>query len=231
VLLDHIDHRVPELLSLHGHNEQHLSQRLISRLLAGDDVGLVSDAGTPLINDPGYPLVAAAYEAGVRVVPIPGACSIISALSVCPLPCHPFRFIGFLPAKSSARLNELRSHLARSDALVFLEAPHRILATLEDLAELTARRVMVAREMTKQYESIYVGSLEEVRGAVSEQPRGEFVVVVEASDERQDHVDEQALMLALLQELPPTKAAKVAAAVTGSTKAQMYEIAQQLKDV
>ena len=247
VLLQHISHRAPELVSLHDHNEERVSARLLAELQAGKGVALVSDAGTPLINDPGFALVRLAHEAGIPTVPVPGACSITAALSVCPLPCHPFRFVGFLPAKAQAREDMLAEALAGSDATVFLEAPHRIEATLECLAGLlkapsrkkkkpapvpSARRVMVARELTKRYETLLVGEpgdvLDTLRAAG--EPRGEFIVVLEASDEVAATFTQRRVVSALLKDLPPTQAARLAANICGVKKSEMYKLALKLSN-
>lgn len=228
VLLEHIDHRVPELLSLHEHNEQAMSAKLIERLLAGADVAIVSDAGTPLLNDPGFPLIQAAHTAGIQTVPIPGACSITTALSVCPLPCQPFRYIGFLPAKSGPRREALSRYLTQADAIIFLEAPHRILVTLEDIAALTERRVMLGRELTKQFETILVGTAAEVTEQLGLNPKGEFTGIIEAGEASAIDYDHTKVLKALLEELPASKAAKVAANICGVKKSEMYDLAVQL---
>lgn len=228
VLLEHIDHRAPELVSLHEHNEEGMVQRLIARLEAGADVAVVSDAGTPLVNDPGFLLVQAAHAAGLATIPIPGPCAITTALSVCPIPCHPFRYIGFLPAKATPRKQRLAESLNSGDAVVFLESPHRILDTLSDLAELTDRRVMLARELTKQYETLYVGSARELVEQLGARPRGEFTCIIEAGEAQAVSHDQQLVLQALLQELPPTKAAKLAAAICNAKKSDMYDLAVAL---
>ena len=228
VLLDHIDHRAPELLSLHDHNEHHMAPELVARLSAGDSVALVSDAGTPLVNDPGYPLVQAAFAAGIRTVPIPGASSITALLSVCPLPSYPFRFVGFLPSKSKARTELLEGWLSSPDAVVFLEAPHRIVATLEDLARITERRVMLGRELTKTHESILVGTAAVLAQEVIDQARGEFIGVIEAAEVSPLVRDSAAVLRVLLKELPPSQAAKLAASICGTRKADMYDLALSL---
>ncbi len=228
VLLDHIDHRVPELLSLHEHNEDYVSLKLIDKLKLGADVALVCDAGTPLINDPGFTLIARAHEQGIAAIPVPGACSITAALSVCPLPSHPFRFIGFLPAKSKARRELLRRSLITADALVFLEAPHRILQTLEDLAALTPRKLMLAREMTKQYETLLVGTPQQVLERLGNNPRGEIVVIVAATSQIAVGIDEVKVLEALLKELSPAQAAKIAANICDTSKSLMYDLAIKL---
>lgn len=228
VLLDHIDHRVPQLLSLHEHNEDYVSLKLIDKLKLGHDVALVCDAGTPLINDPGFTLIARAHEQGITTIPVPGACSITAALSVCPLPSQPFRFIGFLPAKSKARRELLTRSLITADALVFLEAPHRILQTLEDLAALTPRKLMLAREMTKQYETLLVGTPKQVLEQLGNNPRGEIVVIVEATSQIAVGIDEVKVLEALLKELSPAQAAKIAANICDTSKSLMYDLAVKL---
>ncbi|XOV84310.1 MAG: 16S rRNA (cytidine(1402)-2'-O)-methyltransferase [bacterium] len=227
-LLDHIDHHTPELLSLHEHNEQQLVPKLLARLQAGADIAIVSDAGTPLVNDPGYLLVGAAYEAGIRIVPVPGACAITTALSVCPLPCQPFLYVGFLPAKSSNRQRVLQELLAQSHALVFLEAPHRILASLQDISALCDRRVMIGRELTKQYETILAGKPDDIIQSLGEHPKGEFTCVIEAAAGVSQNHDQVKVLTALLAELPAAKAAKVAAAICGVRKSEMYDLALTL---
>lgn len=228
VLLEHIAHRSPELVSLHEHNEEKVAGRLIERLLGGDDVALVSDAGTPLLNDPGFVLIRLAHDAGITTVPVPGPCAITTALSVCPLPCQPFRYVGFLPAKSNARRQRLSEWLAQSDALVFLESPRRILGALQDIASVSDRRVMLGRELTKQYETILAGTPAELIEALGEHPKGEFTGVIESGDVPQGSFEQRAVLEALLLELPPARAAKVAAQICSVKKSEMYDLAMQL---
>ena len=227
VLLEHIGHRAPELVSYHEHNKSQKTPELTARLQAGTDIALVSDAGTPLINDPGAELVAAAYEAGVLTVPVPGASAITTALSVCPFPCYPFRYLGFLPSKKSARRKLLESALLGGDALVFFEAPHRIAECLEDLGQSTKRMVMVARELTKKFEAIVVAPANELQGQV--EARGEFVVVVAPDKGVTANAEEDRRMMSVLLEyLSPSQAAKCAAALSGRKKSEMYDLAQAL---
>ena len=228
VLLQHIDHAGCELLSVHEHNEEHIAPQLIKRLQHGTDIALVSDAGTPLINDPGYLLLQLAWQAGLRVVPVPGACSITTALSVCPIPCQPFRYVGFLSGKPRLRRSQLELWLMMPDALVFLESPHRIRAALYDIADLSPRKLMIGREMTKQYESFSIGSAKEVLAQLAETPKGEFVCVVEAGDSLTNRFDLTHVVTALLQELAPTKAAKLAAQICGVRKKEAYDLVLQL---
>ncbi len=228
ILLQHIGADRREVVSLHEHNEQRIAPLLLERVSAGEDMALVSDAGTPLINDPGYMLLRLAWEAGIRVTPIPGPSAITTALSVCPLPCQPFRYVGFLPSKKLARQNQLQRWLHMPEAFVFFESPKRIRATLESLAALTERKVMLGREMTKQYETFLVGNAAELLEQLDAQPRGEFVGIVEVSEQEQSSHDQAQVLSILLRELPMTQAAKLAAAICGTRKKDAYDLAMQL---
>ena len=228
VLLTHIGHQGCQMVSLHDHNEATVSPKLVSRLKMGDSVALVSDAGTPLINDPGYRLLQLAWQQDIQVVPIPGPSAVITALSVCPLPSQPFRYVGFLAAKASARRQQLQTWLQHADALVFFESPHRIRHTLEDLGGLTQRRIFLGREMTKQYEKFLIGSAEDVLQKLGDPPKGEFVGIVEAGDAAQTQYQHQQVLQVLLQELSPAKAARLAAQICGANKRDLYELALTL---
>lgn len=228
VLLTHIGHEGCQMVSLHDHNEATVSPKLITRLKMGDSVALVSDAGTPLINDPGYRLLQLAWQQDIQVVPIPGPSAVITALSVCPLPSQPFRYVGFLAAKASARRQQLQTWLQHADALVFFESPHRIRHTLEDLGGLTQRRIFLGREMTKQYETFLIGSAEDVLQKLGDPPKGEFVGIVEAGDAAQTQYQHQQVLQVLLQELSPAKAARLAAQICGANKRDLYELALTL---
>lgn len=228
VLLTHIGHEGCQMVSLHDHNEATVSPKLVSRLKMGDSVALVSDAGTPLINDPGYRLLQLAWQQDIQVVPIPGPSAVITALSVCPLPSQPFRYVGFLAAKASARRQQLQTWLQHADALVFFESPHRIRHTLEDLGGLTQRRIFLGREMTKQYEKFLIGSAEDVLQKLGDPPKGEFVGIVEAGDAAQTQYQHQQVLQVLLQELSPAKAARLAAQICGANKRDLYELALTL---
>ncbi len=228
VLLQHIGGSNCELVSLHEHNEERAGPSLVQRIQQGQDVALVSDAGTPLINDPGYLLIKMAWQAGLRVVPIPGACAITTALSVCPIPCQPFRYVGFLSSKPKTRRAHLESWLMMPDALVFFESPHRIRSTLADIAQISNRQLMIGREMTKQYESFLVGDAALVLSQLAETPKGEFVCVVEAAHSAAEKLDQVQVVSALLQELPPTQAARLAAQICGVKKKETYQLAMQL---
>ncbi len=169
--------------SYHEHNEQQRTGWLVERLESGMDIALVSDAGTPSISDPGYRLVRAALERGVRVSPIPGACAIISALSVSGRSTDSFAFLGFLPGRRAARRNRLRALRSESRTLLFFESPLRLASTLSDIDDiLDSRDVTVAREMTKVHEQLVTGTAAELASLFrSRRPKGEAVVVVEKS--------------------------------------------------
>jgi len=221
------------LTSLHEHNEAHKSMALIERVARGESLAIVSDAGTPLISDPGFDLIAAARQRGVEVIAIPGPCAAIAAISVAGLPTDRFTFEGFLPAKSTARRAQLEALTGESRTLVFYEAPHRLRETLEDLSAIFGadRRAAVCRELTKRFETTYGGSLADLVAAAAtddNMSRGEIVIVVAgAAPEKSTAValDAQQLLRALLDELSPSQAAKIAAKITGAKRAELYEFA------
>jgi len=217
------------LLALHEHNEEALAQRIVARLLGGDSLALVSDAGTPLVSDPGYRLVRAAREAGVRVSPVPGACAAIAALSVAGLPSDRFSFEGFLPAKASARRERLLRLASEPRTLVFYESAHRIVESLADCRAAfgDARPAVLARELTKLFETVLDGSLAELQARVEaddNQRKGEFVLIVQgAGDDADAQLAEGRRVYATLSEhLPPSTAAKLAAEITGAPRKALY---------
>ncbi|MDN3555627.1 16S rRNA (cytidine(1402)-2'-O)-methyltransferase [Halomonas maura] len=229
----------PAMLSLHEHNEAARVDQLDARLVAGESVALVSDAGTPLISDPGFVLVRELRARGRRVVPVPGACALVAALSAAGLPTDRFLFSGFLPAKGGARRARLEALAERDETLVFYESPHRIRDTLADLAAtLGGRRVVLARELTKTFETFLDGSAEALLARLAEDPdqaRGEFVVMVAGAAPRQAGeaaaIEAEALLAALLAEGVGVKqAAAVAARTLGGAKKTWYARAQALKD-
>jgi len=237
-LLRHLGLSQP-MLSLHEHNEASRVDALDARLVAGEDIALVSDAGTPLISDPGFVLVRALRDRGRRIVPVPGPCALVAALSAAGLPTDRFLFQGFLPAKGGSRRGRLEALAAREETLVFYESPHRIRDTLADLAStLEARRVVLARELTKTFETFLDGSAAELLARMEEDPdqaRGEFVVMVAGAAERLDPdastVEADALLTALLAEGVGVKqAASVAARLLGGAKKVWYGRLQALKD-
>lgn len=227
-LLSHFGIATP-LLALHEHNEEAIAERVVARLLRGESLALVSDAGTPLVSDPGYRLVRAARAAGVRVSPVPGACAAIAALSVAGLASDRFAFEGFLPAKAAARRERLQPLAAEPRTLVFYESSHRILESLEDMVAVFggARPAVLARELTKLFETTLDGTLAELLVAVQgdeNQRRGEFVLVVEgAGDDADAQLAEGRRVYALLStQLPPSAAARLAAEITGAPRKALY---------
>lgn len=223
------------LLSLHAHNEPQRVPELLARLAAGEDVALVSDAGTPLLSDPGFELVSRAAAAGFAVQTVPGPSAITAALAVAGLPTHRFCFEGFLPARAAERRTTLASLAHEVRTLVFFEAPHRIQATLADLAAQFGgeRRAVVARELTKAHETLYRGTLGELAARAAREEnfaRGELTVIVHGAAPEATTVDGANLrrtMEILLRELPPGRAAATAAALTGATRAAAYALASR----
>jgi 16S rRNA (cytidine1402-2'-O)-methyltransferase len=226
---------IPELLALHDHNEREVAGRVVSRLEGGADVALVSDAGTPLISDPGYSLVGACYAAGLPVRPIPGPSALACALSVCPLPVQDVCFLGFLPARAGARRARLETTVHRGP-VAFFEAPHRVAACLADLAAIAPeRRVFVGREMTKRYEAYLCDRPKALAERLErdDEYRGEFVCIVEAPVEAASTAqmpDARETMRILCGELPPAQAARVASALLGLPRRELYELALAIKD-
>lgn len=222
------------LAACHEHNERDEGSRFITRLLAGDNVALISDAGTPLISDPGYHLVRQARAAGIKVVPVPGACALIAALSAAGLPSDRFIFEGFLPAKAVGRRARLESIKEEPRTLIFYEAPHRILECLQDMELVFGpeRPALLARELTKTFETLKGLPLAELREFVegdSNQQRGECVVLVAGwtAPESEDAVSSEAMRVLnlLLEEMPLKRAAALAAQITGERKNVLYQIA------
>lgn len=218
------------LRALHEHNERASIEPLLARLGAGDSMALISDAGTPLVSDPGFRLVAAARAAGLAVSPVPGPCALIAALSVAGLPTDRFSFEGFLPARSGPRRELLQGLRADNRTLVFHEAPHRIVETLVDLASVfgAERRAALCRELTKTFETVLSGTLAELHAQVtadSNQQRGEIVLVVAgapAHDAGPALAAAQDLYRLLLEELPPSRAAKLAAKIHRVPRRDLY---------
>ncbi len=229
-LLAHFDIKTPAI-AYHDHSDEQRTENLVRRLLAGEDVALISDAGTPLVSDPGYRLVCKAREQGIRVVPIPGACAMIAALSAAGLPSDRFAFEGFLPAKQVARCAFLQTIANDSRTLIFYEAPHRILETLQDMASVfgAEREVVMARELTKTFETIKgdkVAALAEWVTADINQQRGEIVLVVQGVSKiamAEMTLEHERVMTVLLDELPVKQAAAIGAKITGLKKNFLYQ--------
>lgn len=229
-LLFHFSIQTP-LMALHDHNERDQVGQLLQNLKDGQSVALISDAGTPLISDPGYRLVKAAHEADIIVSPIPGACAAMAALSVAGLPSDRFYFEGFLSAKQVARMKRLSTLEPRLETLIFYEAPHRLLDTLSDMCDVFGgtRQVTLARELTKLHETIRLmplSDLYEFAKADHNQCRGEIVLVVAGKESDIDsHLQEALRVYEILhQELSTKQAVVLAAKVTGVKKNQLYDV-------
>lgn len=234
-LLSHLGIRTP-LISLHDHNEAQRAPLLVARLQAGESVALISDAGTPLISDPGFDLVRAARAAGIVVTPVPGASALVAALSVSGLPTDRFVFEGFLPAKQVARRERLAALAAEPRTLVFYESVHRLQESLADMAAAfgAERRAVLARELTKLHEGVHDAPLQELLEWAGSDPaaaKGEVVLMVAgaavAEGAALDAEAERVLKL-LLAELPVKQAAALAAGITGLNKNPLYERALEL---
>ena len=236
LLLQHLGIKA-KLFSLHDHNEQEKAHVLIEKLQSGLSIALVSDAGTPLINDPGYHLVKACRENDIKVVPIPGACAAIAALSVAGLPSDKFIYEGFLPAKSKARQDSLASLITEPRTMIFYESTHRLLETLKDMQTIFGanKQIVLAKELTKTWETIVsfpVNELIDWLNQDASRQKGEFVLIVAGYTESNKDVDPKAInTLKLLQkELPLKKAAAITAEIYGLKKNQLYQIGLNLEE-
>lgn len=227
-----------KLIAVHEHNEQKSAQILLERLRAGKSIALVTDAGTPGISDPGAIVVDVLREAGVKVVPVPGASAVIAALSASGITANGYVFYGFLPASGSQRRKTLEALKGYSSTLVFYEAPHRIIECVEDLAKVLGgeRRITIARELTKTFETFHRCVLQDAKGWLESDPnqqRGEFVLLVEAAavvEEADISEDAERILRLLLADLPLKQAVKLATEITGLKKNILYEFALKLKD-
>ena len=233
-LMKHFNISTP-LTACHEHNESNKIDILVQKLLNGEDMALISDAGTPLISDPGFKLVRAAQANGIRVIPVPGACAAIAALSAVGLPSDRFSFQGFLASKQSQRLQQLEKLKDETQTLIFYEAPHRILDSVKDMAAVFGadRPVGFAREITKTFETIKkmtLGELAEFIAADHHQQKGEIVLVVGGASEEKDMEQEKLdqLLQRLLQDLSVKAASQLAADITGIKKKIAYQRALEL---
>ena len=235
-LLNHLGISKP-LIALHEHNERERSESLLDRIMEGEDMALVSDAGTPLISDPGYHLVKQARQRGIQVVPIPGVSALVTALSVSGLPTDHFRFEGFLPHKSSARKKTLQSLAQESVTLVFYESSHRIMAAVDDMCEVFGeqRESILARELTKLYETVLGETLGDIRAALAvdaNQSRGEFVVIIKGLDAEEVSAEaarSDELIALLLAEMPLKSVSRVVSQYMGLAKNDIYQRALQIQ--
>ncbi len=224
------------MLAYHDFNEGQQVAKLLERIVNGDDIALISDAGTPLVSDPGYQLVRQAHLTGIKVVPIPGPSAVITALCSAGLASDRFTFEGFLPARSAARKASLIDLQKESRTMVFYEAPHRIVECMVDMLECLGpeREITMARELTKTFETILhttVGELLEIVRNDANQQKGEIVLVVAGAQAETHLVDPNALhaLKVLLAELPLKQACALAAQITGLKKNLLYETALELK--
>ena len=218
------------LIALHEHNERDAVDAIVRRMQGGDAVALISDAGTPLISDPGFRLVRAARAAGIRCIPVPGACAAIAALSVAGLPSDRFVFEGFLPPKAAARRSRLQELASDARTLIFYEASHRVAESLADMRDVFGadREAVLARELTKLFETVLGAPLAELAARVvadPDQQRGEHVILVAGRGEEVDAklAEGQRVFAILREELPPARAAKLAAAISGAPRKLLYQ--------
>lgn len=228
-LLQHHGADAP-LIALHEHNERDAVAAIVRRLQAGENVALISDAGTPLISDPGFRLVRAAQAAGIRCVPVPGACAAVAALSVAGLPSDRFVFEGFLPPKAAARRARLQELAGEPRTLIFYESSHRVAESLADMRDAFGgeREAVLARELTKLFETVLGEPLTGLAARVAADPdqqRGECVILVAGRGEDADAklAEGQRVFAILRDELGPAKAAKLAAAISGAPRKLLYE--------
>lgn len=231
-----------DLHALHDHNEANRIEQIKNWLDAGENIALVSDAGTPLISDPGYHLVSQlggfGEHQGYKIEPIPGASAIIAALSIAGLPTDRFTFEGFLPAKSVGRNKVLKAHAQEPRTQVYYESSHRVAVTIQAMLEIygAERKVVLAREITKLYEQVFRGNLTQLNEWINADPmhqKGEFVLMIEGHEEQSDDdfIENQSkdLLKILLDELPVKQAASLAAKITGHKKNELYRLAMMIK--
>ncbi|MFB3080002.1 MAG: 16S rRNA (cytidine(1402)-2'-O)-methyltransferase [Lysobacterales bacterium] len=223
-----------QMFALHEHNEEQEAPRLVQKLLGGQSIALVSDAGTPLLSDPGYRLVRLAAAAGIKVSPIPGPSAVTAALSVSGLATDRFTFEGFLPSRRSARIRQLESLRNEQRSIVLFESSHRILASIEDMVTVMGcdRPAAICREMTKQFETVLRGTLAQLHQRLaddSNQRKGEFVIILAAggSEQLEDMVRALELGSALQECLSVSQAARVAARICGVSRRELYALMEQ----
>jgi 16S rRNA (cytidine1402-2'-O)-methyltransferase len=222
------------MVSLHAHNESEKLEEVISALQQGKQLALISDAGTPLISDPGFELVRHARQLNIPVVPIPGACALITALSASGVPCDMFTFMGFLPAKSSARCKKLESLRLIEHTVIFYESTHRIAECLNDIAKTLGEdsRLVLTKELTKTFETFVSGTCQEIIKWLQADPahcKGEFVLIFPPKEIQPQHTH-HALLSVLIKELPLKQAVKIACQLTGGSKNELYDLALKLSE-
>ena len=235
-LFSHFAIKTP-MISYHDHSEEKQVKKIIDELLCGKSVALISDAGTPLISDPGYKLVNAAKNKSIKVSPVPGPCALIAAISASGLPSDRFIFEGFLPPKSIARISKIQNISTDYRTIIFYEAPHRILETLIDMIKVIgpSRKIVLARELTKTYETFISGTLEGVLEIIEKdlnQQNGEIVIVLAGADYSEKKIeaqDSKRILSVLLEELPLKQAVSLGSKITGVQKNIFYKLALDLK--
>jgi len=223
--------------SFHEHNENQIAASVCQQILDGRSIALISDAGTPLISDPGFPLIKLAHEQGIKVLTIPGPCAAVAAIAASGLAVDKFSFEGFLPHKSEARKKVLKGLLKESRTLIFYESPHRIQATISDMAEVFGgeRKAVLARELTKLFETILNGNLSELVDIIGDDPnqrKGEMVIIVEGVDtalSESAEVELETMLKVLMEELPLKKAVSTAVKLSGQKKNYVYQLALGLQ--
>jgi 16S rRNA (cytidine1402-2'-O)-methyltransferase len=235
-LLKHHGIYAKQLIAVHQHNERGAAEKMVASIQSGQSVAFVSDAGTPAVSDPGALLVQAVLAAGLKVIPIPGPAAVVAALSASGINAPHFLFYGFLPNKSAARRTVMQGLISHPYTLVFYEAPHRIVECVADLHEVLggARQIVLAREVTKLFETIHSCSLAEAQSWLlsdANQQRGEFVVLVSGAQPAEGMPAETLSMLAVLMEdLPLKQAVQLTAKVTGANRSELYQLALEMKD-
>lgn len=235
-LLSHFNIKTP-MIAVHDHNERQQQQKIIEKLQQGLDIALISDAGTPLISDPGFVLVREVRAAGFQVAPVPGCCALVAALCAAGVPSDRFAFEGFPPAKSQQRLNYYTARASETRTLMFYESPHRIIDSLKDIVSAFGpeRSIVLARELTKTFETFLGGTAEEVLARVEADPnqrKGEFVLMVEGAPEQDDTLLDprsSEVLDILLEELSVKQASALAAKITGVKKKVLYQAALERK--
>jgi len=233
-LLKYLAIRKP-MTSLHAFNETNKSMKIIDSLQKGTTIALISDAGTPLISDPGFPLVKLAKEKGIQVIPIPGPCAFIAALSAAGVPCEQFTFTGFLPGKQKARQDKLNDLKSIRHTLVFYESTHRIIASLQDIETILGNdiSVTVAKELTKSFEHFMDGTPADIIEWLQSDPahqKGEFVVIIAPREEQKNETKDEKILQVLLTELPLKQAVKITAELTNRKKNELYNKALKLQE-
>lgn len=223
-----------QLISLHAHNEADKSQIIIEKLQKGQSFALISDAGTPLISDPGFILIRTARLMGISVVPIPGACAFVAALCVAGIPCDSFLFAGFLPAKQQARMTKLQTLRQNDYTVILYESTHRLIDCIDDIITVFGNdyHFFLAKEITKSFEHfIHASGLEIKTWLLAESARikGEFVIILPAQPDMEKTSDDQKLLRALLAELPVKQAVKLACSLSSTSKNDLYKIALELQ--